>query len=256
MGNGVAVIEPSDAPYVALAEALTWVAFRHSLNAAELRAVIGEPVIDARSSEERLQDFFSNDETKAAAYEDHGIGLFLDREAALARLAQAWRAIRDEVDRSSWEVRGRYTSTYSVSEARLAEPKVLTGYLLAAFSQFDISTGGIRRQPSGQPTVIWDGHPLAYGREWVSATNDRAKDGYLMVEVRRDPLLSHFPLPAASLPVTHEEVVAWCRNWIAEGRGHGMDRAWKDFRADPAHIGLSRDDVLRPALREAKAAST
>lgn len=51
---------------------------------------------------------------------------------------------------------------------------------------------------------------------------------------------------------SHDEVVEWCRAWIAAGNGTGMDKAWPAFNADPAHRGLSRDDVFRPAWKEAK----
>jgi hypothetical protein len=53
---------------------------------------------------------------------------------------------------------------------------------------------------------------------------------------------------------SHDEIVEWCRAWIAAGKGSGMDKAWPYFKADPVHAGLSRDDVFRPAWQEAKRA--
>ncbi len=193
-GDDTVAKEPTDSPFVTLAEALTWIAFRHSLDDAELcAAVIGVPVIDERSNDERLRAFLLAAANEPPAYAIHGLGPFLDREAALTHLAEAWRTIRANVDSDVWQIRGRYTPTYSLNEAQLAEPEVLPGSRIAAFSQFDITTGGIRRQPAGQPPVIWDGHPLAYEREWDSIAGDnRARDGYLIVEVRRDNLFPTF----------------------------------------------------------------
>lgn len=52
--------------------------------------------------------------------------------------------------------------------------------------------------------------------------------------------------------LSHGYVVNWCKHWIESGNGNGMDKAWQDFQATPEHHGLSRDDVCRPAWREAK----
>jgi hypothetical protein len=53
-------------------------------------------------------------------------------------------------------------------------------------------------------------------------------------------------------PASNDQVIQWCRDWIANGKGNGMDNAWKSFKAIPAHCGLSRDDSFRPAWRIAK----
>jgi hypothetical protein len=50
--------------------------------------------------------------------------------------------------------------------------------------------------------------------------------------------------------------VQWCRDWIAQGRGNGMDKAWDVFKTLPARKGLSRDDSFRPAWIEAKTKKT
>jgi hypothetical protein len=52
--------------------------------------------------------------------------------------------------------------------------------------------------------------------------------------------------------IAHESVVTWCRNWILEKKGNGMDKAWDAFKEEPAHSGLSRDDSFRPAWKVAK----
>jgi hypothetical protein len=249
---GTVVVEPTDTPYVALSEAVTWIAFQHALGDAKLRAaVIGEPVIDNRTNDERMRDFVAN-KAEPEPYAAHGFDHFHDREAGLEKIAQAMTVIRHRVEGGGWELRGRYTPKYSVNEAQLAVPEALTGSRLAAFSQFDIETGGLRRQPSGSPSVIWRGHQLVEDREWLSFTGPTgARDGYLGVEVRRDDVMGAFA-PTPSPRLTYEQVIEWCRDWIAEGNGTGMDGAWIAFHADPAHAGFSRDDVFRPAWKEAK----
>lgn len=176
-----AVEEPRDQKYVSLSEALTWMAFRHSLGDEELRReVAGEPL--------------------KSGYSDHGFGRFYNRDEGLEQLAGAWEMLRQLVDLDTLKIRGRLTRSYSLREAQPKEPKVLTGECLAGFSQFDISTGGIRRHWPGQPTVLWDGHPLAYEREWESFTgSEDDRDGYLMVEVLREDLMRAAPADRESL---------------------------------------------------------
>lgn len=73
-----------------------------------------------------------------------------------------------------------------------------------------------------------------------------------MVEVERDDIVRCWPRPTKQSCIPYSEVVAWCRRWIESGKGNGMDKAWKDFQAEPGHVGLSRDDVFRPAWKDAK----
>lgn len=75
------------------------------------------------------------------------------------------------------------------------------------------------------------------------------------VTVDREQLLEHFPAKVPPRP-THEQVVAWCRNWIDTGKGNGEDKAWPVFTADTRHKGLSRENCFRPAWREAKTKSS
>lgn len=51
---------------------------------------------------------------------------------------------------------------------------------------------------------------------------------------------------------TYDEAVQWCVDWITNGKGNGMDKAWDEFKTDPKHKGLTRDDFFRPAWKEAK----
>ena len=240
-------------PFVSLAEALTWIAFGDALAPNDLRAQVeGHRPPTTDSPEERLRKFFvGHDEVIP---EIPGFGYFHDRWAGLDKLKQAWLQLRKEVDRGSIKVRGRYSPTYSLADACIADVVELSGALLATFSQFDVSTGGVRRQLEGSPDVLWQDDPHSFDREFESFSDDiRAASGYLMIEVERDGVIRRWPHPVKSPRMSHDEVVAWCKNWIATGRGNGMDKAWQSFCLVPEHVGLSRDDVFRPAWNEAKA---
>lgn len=78
------------------------------------------------------------------------------------------------------------------------------------------------------------------------------QDFYRDVLVCRDDLISVFPAPFGGRKVSHAEVVQWCRDWIAGGRGNDGNKAWKEFSALPEFEGCSREDVFRPAWLEAK----
>ncbi len=60
------------------------------------------------------------------------------------------------------------------------------------------------------------------------------------------------PIVFSPVPASNDQVIQWCRDWIANGNGSGMDNAWNSFKTIPAHSGLSRDDSFRPAWRTAK----
>lgn len=74
---------------------------------------------------------------------------------------------------------------------------------------------------------------------------------YSEIRFARAEVLKNFPEAPAARP-SHGDVVTWCREWIESGNGTGMDKAWGEFHSIPKHKGLSRDDVFRPAWREAK----
>jgi hypothetical protein len=178
-----------EVPWVSLAEALTWIAFRDALPAEDLRAQVeGDSWPNAESNEERLRKFFADQNSDGQVVQ--GTGHFEDRQKGLESLSNAWRQLRNEVERGIFRVRGRMSPTYSLPDSRLANLESLTGASLAALSQFDVSTGGIRRQPHGSPDVLWKNDPSSFDREFASFGEDaRAADGYLFVEVERTGLL-------------------------------------------------------------------
>lgn len=63
-------------------------------------------------------------------------------------------------------------------------------------------------------------------------------------------------LDLSGVRAEYEEVLAWCADWLASqrstGKGTGENIAWPDFKREPRHEGLSREDVFRPAFRAAK----
>lgn len=171
--------------FVSLAEALTWIAFGDALTGDELKAQVeGHSPPVTESNEQRARRLFSSDGD--VLNETRGIGHFHDRVVGLKRLTAAWTQLRDLVANGPVRVRGRRTSVYSLAEAKLAEVTDLGDNLLAEFSQFDVSTGGIRRQPEGTLDVIWQYDPQGFGREVQSYGDDlRASEGYLLVEVEQ-----------------------------------------------------------------------
>lgn len=242
-----------DTHWVSLAEALTWIAFGDAMAPKDLRAQVeGHRPPTTDSLERRLRRFFAGHDEDLP--ELPGLGYFHEHRAGLDNLTQAWLQLREEVDRGTIKVRGRHSPTYSLADACMADAVELAGALLATFSQFDVSTGGVRRQPEGSPDVLWQDDPRSFDREFESFGDDmRAAGGYLMVEVERDGVIRRWPHPVKAPRKSHDEVVAWCKDWIASGRGNGMDKAWQAFHADPVNNGLSRDDVFRPAWKHAKA---
>lgn len=171
--------------YVTLSEALTWIAFGDAMKCEELRVQVEghrPPVSD--DPNERVRKFFAH--ADEGAPDVPGIGHFEDRRSGLGRLTEAWRQLRDAVDRGNVKMRGRLTSKMSLADAYLAEVEELNGNILATFSQFDVSTGALRRQPEGSPSILWQGDPRSFDREYESFGDDaRAADGYLLVEVER-----------------------------------------------------------------------
>lgn len=190
----------SNDPFISLAEALTWIAFRDAMARDELRAQVEGNRLPNTDSRFRADDDVP---------EVPGTGHFLDRQSGLEQLTKAWSHLRAEVDRGHLKVRGRYTSKYTLADAQLSHVEDLKGGKIATFSQFDISTGGIRRlplireaitvggvrhEPQYSSSVIWVGHPESYNREFESFGEDqRLADGYLLVEVERIGVLRVHP---------------------------------------------------------------
>jgi hypothetical protein len=75
---------------------------------------------------------------------------------------------------------------------------------------------------------------------------------YRDVVVDRDALLKEFPSKLAGASVPFEDVVAWCRGWIANGKGNDNNKAWHAFSKLPEFEGCSRDEVFRNAWKEVK----
>lgn len=239
-------------PFVSLVEALTWIAFADAMSHDQLLEQIAvhcstEPL----DAEDRFRSLFGSHDANPA--DGPGTGYFENRERGLQRLAEAWQHLREEAERGSLTVRGRYARHFTRAEAAVADTTDLSRNVLATFSQFDVSTAGIRRQPDGSPDMLWPDHPDGFDREFDALGTDPCMaDGYLLVEAERAGVIRCWPNPRGAPRMREEDVMLWCENWRKSGKGNGMDKAWRDFHADPSHAGLSRDDVFRPAWRKTK----
>ncbi|KEZ12868.1 hypothetical protein CP98_05066 [Sphingobium yanoikuyae] len=185
--------EPRDCAFITLSEALTWIAFKDAMTPDELRASLeGDQHPSPDSNEERLRKFFSTDDNHMST--GPGKGHFSDRDRGIDLLESAWQNLQDAADLAIIKARGRYTPKYSFAEASLADTIELTGHQFRTFSQFDVSTGGIRRRPKGSPNVLWQQHPDSFNREFASFSGDaNARDGFLSVEVERASIMSLAP---------------------------------------------------------------
>ncbi|MES1984291.1 MAG: hypothetical protein V4461_04970 [Pseudomonadota bacterium] len=206
-------------PFVSLAEALTWIAFRDAMLTDHLRRQVeGHRPPITESPEERLRKSFAEQDEDVP--EVPGLGYFHDRQMGLDRLTDAWRQLRDDVARGDVNLRGRFTAKYSLADARLAEVEDLKGSVLATFSQFDISTGGIRRQPEGSPDIMWQNDPQSFSREFASFGDDpRATDGYLLIEVERVGLLGAYRdgdrgIVPKNRSLNHDEIIGQAKSML------------------------------------------
>lgn len=211
---------PSD--HVSLTEALTWIAFGELIPSDDLRKQIeGDWPVDTECTEERLQRFFSRIEEPRPLVP--GFGYFQDRERGLKKLSLAWRGLRRGVGSGAIQMWGRYTSNFTLADARLADAVTLTPEILMVFRQFDVTTGGIRRWPEGSPDVLWENHPSSFGREFASFSGDeRARDGYLLIQIATPGLFKSYPsddaIPA-NRQLNHTQIISRAEAMRAERPG-------------------------------------
>jgi hypothetical protein len=210
--------------FVSLAEALTWIAFGDALTVEELKAQVeGIRRAESNGTYERQHAPFLAYET---VWDVPRNSYFSDHHGGLEKLERAWQRLRDEADRGTVKVRGRFTQHYLTEEAELADVRSLDANELETYSQFDVSKGGIRK-PLSMPSVIWDDHPQSFEHEVRSRGDDkRARYGYLFVEVERAALYDMPRLTATSDLVAGGLCTAngerECREWLKNA-----------FNADP-----------------------
>jgi hypothetical protein len=97
----------------------------------------------------------------------------------------------------------------------------------------------------------WETIPSAQWQRLDIAPRDSCRhEPYEMIRVAQADLLKVFP-PLALARATYVENVAWCEEWMASGKGNGMDKAWPSFTRELQHEGTSRDS-FRLAWNEAK----
>jgi hypothetical protein len=239
----ILVREPSHCPFVSMTEAITWIAFGQAMTSEQLlRCVEGAQSSDPFYREQRLREFFRIADSQIPELPGFipaapGTGHFVDRECGLRQLQKAWRQIRDAVELKTITVRGSFTKSYSLEKARLSMVSNLNGNTLATFPQFDVTTGGLRRQPEGYPSVMWRDHYQSFDREVDSFLSDpRSGDGYLLVEVWREDLMKAFPVAEPSQKVwSADDMAAW---WNAKGFTNGKE-ARDAFMKEDDTAGLS-----------------
>lgn len=232
--------EFADQVYIPLADALSWIAFGQvrDSNEWDFTGEQGLPHDGARGDDVRPDREAEAGDAQAER------GEHIEEGRGVDLIVRAWLKLREAVEAGKVEVRGRYTEAYSSRQASLADVSSLNGAVLAAFSQFDLATGGIRRKPLGNPEVIWPDHEWALDREWESFTGDRrATDGYLRVEVERNTLLNAFPSSEAtdkSTAATSSKARAerQCQDWLT-----------RQFSADPERQ-RTKTDFKKAALEE------
>lgn len=207
---------PSDHPFVPLSEAISWIAFGYALDTNRLTQAVDSFALGSPAETQRSLEIAVSDLTRTAS-ESGKIAII-----------------------------GKYVPDHLLSTSTALTERI-DPIKFHDFARFD---------------VIEDTLRYGTGLTWIRSHNSselsvsKRPDAYIEVKVSRVDLLNHFPAISrqgrkATIP-SHEDVVDWCRNWIAGGKGSGMDKAWNVFKLNPAHRGLSRDEAFRPAWRDAK----
>ena len=185
------------------------------------------------------------------------LGEYLDSDALWARIAdnhecrqRAEEAIARLIasgEHSTLGFTGRKSASLDAYQA--ANVEEMQPVAFASYQRFDM----------GHDALLF-GTPAAFDDEYwfdlyLPGPGDR-NDGYFDVTLWKSELSPAFPNGGSNSQPTskqrHEIAVAWCRAWILERRGNGMDSAWDEFKIDPRHAGSSRDNVFRPAWKNAK----
>jgi hypothetical protein len=217
--------QPSDASFVTLSEALSWIAFGVALD---------HMALDREANV--LQSLFGSINSQQQALE----------EATFKLISKA--------SGGHITVRGKFVEAHP-EDAEQVDTKEIEPVRFEDFAQFDILHDGLRR---GGGLTWYDDHSMSDRHHDCDGTKLFAS-----VKVNRAELLELFPLADeepfgrgiqasnTSMP-SHDYIVQWCRDWIAEGKGNGMDKAWPAFNNDSRHMCVTRDDVFRPAWSEAK----
>jgi len=170
---------------------------------------------------------------------------------------KCWAEFFSEENDADFIVRGQYHIALMACDAKA---KGLERSLFVAIEQGRVATVG-RRTPAGSLVALealeWRGgkaSPIRGTIQLITAGEPSETCAY-DIGVHREGLLIEFPPRRPSMP-THGDVVEWCLVWIRSGNGNGEGNAWPAFTADPKHKGLTRDNVFRPAWKEAKAVIT
>jgi len=194
-------------PYLALSEALAWIAFG-----------------DATNSEINWHDY----------------------AGGKAGLEEAVEAFVTAASCNKIPTLGKLVGSHSADPASF-DTKIIPAERFHDYRQYDQTYCGLRRgrgllgfSDEQDGCFVYNMPPL------------KDVEFYRDVIVDRQALLDQFPAKSVGIKVTHEHVVTWCRDWIANGKGGDSNKAWREFAKLPEFKGCSRDHWFRPAWDEAK----
>ena len=164
---------------------------------------------------------------------------------AKQQLEEALVRFLDKASEGVMSVRGRFAPSLDADPMSL-ETSDVPAARFHDYRQYDLTCAGLRR---GEGLL---GFPEEVGTSYVCLHRPLDQhEFYRDVLVSREDVVREFPASAAGPKTTHQDVVKWCKEWLASGRG-GQNKAWPVFSKVPQFKGCSRDDWFRPAWDEAK----
>ena len=187
MADSIGTKEPPNIQWISLSEALSWIAFRYAMDLGELKAmVIGESVVDERSSEERKRELIADIVRVPAPSSCEPPG---ECDAEKEQVSESQNMLRealvkfaDQASSGNFRVRGRHVSDYMApTNCLLADTAYLSDLQSRDFARFDELHGGLRR---------------GTGLDWLDNAYEHGfagGDGWRDVEVCRAELLKAFP---------------------------------------------------------------
>ena len=213
MANSIGTKECPNTQWVSLSEALL----------GELKAmVVGEPVVDKRSSEERIRELRAGSVGVSAP---SSCGPSSDFDAEKEQVSNSQNMLRealvnfvDQTSSGNIRVRGRYVSDYmEPTKCQVADTAYLSDTQSRDFARFDELHGGLRR---------------GTGLDWLDNAYEHGftgGDGWRDVEVCRAELLKVFPLSQAGLNPMDRSISAAgaekeCQEWLISEFADDQDK--------------------------------
>lgn len=188
--------DPPDTQFVTLSEAISWIAFQHSMTATQLAAALGMGEWDL------CFDTLDNAESDAVQ-PVHSLRRGLVGPEGDSALAQAVERLTDVASGGEIEIRGRFFRSV-LEDDRQILIKVISQEALSNYRQFDVFADALYR-----------GNGLAWGadrRDFPATTDDHFRD----VIVRRSQLLQHFPPQSGYALRLTSAFDEKCETWLTQ----------------------------------------